>query len=909
MKSEYWKILLNDYADKEEAWVKELDIEFPLYMQSYREALSAILKNISYNQAAHQKKQEQESIFIGAGSEHINLDESNIFAFVGERGTGKTTALYEFCRILHDYNRISRKWKEEIDLEADLSNPCYFHVMKPIDASVLEKKEDLLEVILANMYEVFQKKAKRNKDVWAATSCLGKNLSYSFDQVYKAYLNLGNLREQKIYGEPVLAELMNTSNSLKLKTEVEGLLENLLSLLEGDIGNKRENSYLVIPIDDLDLNLENGYEMLEQLQKYLASRKVIILITMNYKQMKMICENQIVDSLIPEYGGVHRQIYDKFDKGAWKISNDYLLKVLPLANRIYMPKHQLIYKKASILLREPDEKKLTVKEFVLKKIVLQMNIYYDALGLKKHFCLPDTVRELVTYDDFLNSLTSMEKIRQLDAKKEGTGWLAYDQNHERFNKDIENRMALQVLDDEQGYLFGLLMERDIIRRAQYTVSFLNFRIKRKKDGFNINGRALPDFCLRDTVDDQRYCYADLLEVLYNLGRTDYFDKPLVHCLLASFTSEMVREYYSYMYGSEGGKARSLECLKGVLGKTFGGKWFENVFPKMEVPGTTVTTVQNDNKPELMIDVAEGPKIQIAFIANAFLKSWKIKLKNVKSKSNREQIWIEPLTDLVPYLECLTLFFSDFVDKEGKPTNCKWEFEINNGEPYELTIRNKAYAAVFDIFGFIGKEIMGQKIGKAEGGLCGSLAEELCKSVMDYFQRKGYHFTQSKERFKKKFSETASAKSIWRNQKPGETVGSAFPYYNLDMSYNVMKRVRLRIRQDVNLAENSIYDYYRIVYGYIAEELWREQEYYRKLLDKSSGPHFYEDFVNHPFIRIFRVQCESERQEEEIVNKEGQQSKEEIGLDPKIFNNLFYQAIKDLASENLKGIMEEQDIVE
>lgn len=57
---------------------------------------------------------------------------------------------------MHDYSRISTKWNDEIDLVADLRNPCYFHVMKPIDASVLEKKEDLLEVIVANMYEVFQ---------------------------------------------------------------------------------------------------------------------------------------------------------------------------------------------------------------------------------------------------------------------------------------------------------------------------------------------------------------------------------------------------------------------------------------------------------------------------------------------------------------------------------------------------------------------------------------------------------------------------------------------------------------------------------------------------------------------------------------------------------------------------------
>lgn len=817
---------------------------------------------------------------------------------------------------MHDYSRISTKWNDEIDLVADLRNPCYFHVMKPIDASVLEKKEDLLEVIVANMYEVFQTKAKRNKDVWAATSSLGKDLSYSFDQVYKAYLNMGNLREQRVYGEPVLAELMNTSNSLKLKTEIEELLENLLALLDGDRRSSREKecrekSYLVIPIDDLDLNLENGYEMLEQLHKYLASRKVIILITINYKQMKMICENQIVDSLIPEHGGVHKDIYDKFGRGAWQISNDYLLKVLPLANRIYMPKRQMIYKSASILQKGPDVKKISVKEFVLKKIVLQMNIYYDALGVKKHFCLPGTVRELVTYVDFLNSMTSMEKIKQLDEKREG--WLLYDQNHERFNKDIENRMAFHVLDDEQEKLFQLIMERDIKRRAQYTVSFLNTRIAMKNADCNKNEKTSSGkvFCLRDTVDDQSYCYADLLEVLYELGRADYFDKPLVHCLLASFTSEMVREYYCYMHGTEKAKQQSGECLKGVLGKTFGGKWFGDIFPKIEASDSVKREAgPQEDKPGITIITEETLNIQIAFIERAFLKNWKIPLHKVnQSNSKKESEWIEALTELIPYLECLTLLFSDFADKEGNPINCRWEFEISDEESYQLTIKNNAYMAVFDIFGFIGKKVTEQKSGNAEGILLrDTLAEELWNSVERYFERNQYSSEGEKAIFKDKFLKQAKEKSIWSNQKAEDIGKSAFPYYNLDMSYNVMKRVRSKIRRDTYLVESGMYNYYRTVYGYIAEELWKEHVYYQNLLDEDEVP-FYDDFRNHPFIQAFGFQCDDER-----IRREGIIGEDGLSVEGKLtnavmFKNVFYEAIKDLSIENLKRIIEDQDTVE
>ena len=129
-----------------------------------------------------------------------------------------------------------------------------------------------------------------------------------------------------------------------------------------------------------------------------------------------------------------------------------------------------------------------------------------------------------------------------------------------------------------------------------------------------------------------------------------------------------------------------------------------------------------------------------------------------------------------------------------------------------------------------------------------------------------------------------------------------------MSYNVMKRVRSKIRRDTYLAESGMYNYYRTVYGYIAEELWKEHVYYQNLLDEDEVP-FYDDFRNHPFIQAFGFQCDDER-----IRREGIIGEDGLSVEGKLtnavmFKNVFYEAIKDLSIENLKRIIEDQDTVE
>lgn len=833
------EIRLEEFSADEEKRLEKLGIKFPLYVKCYEDALKAILSSINYNQNSKKRKMNSDTFFVGMENGYAApLEESNIIAFIGDRGSGKTTVINEFSRILHEYYDKYENWNL---IPAYSGGRGYrFHVLAPIDASVLETKEDLMEVILASMYQAFEKKIDYHKNS-VGRSDLIQNIVHDFDSAYQDYINVGRHGEQFGLGETALAKLKYISNSLKTKNTIKSLIDNFLDLLD-ERNRESKNSYLVVVIDDLDMSPENGYEMLEQLHKYLAYERVVILIAIKYEQMKMICDQHFVDCLTPEYGGAHEKVFNKFYKRAKTLSSDYLLKVLPMPNRVYMPKNNL-RENGTIIELQKSQGKFLMKEFILRKIAVKMNIYYDANGLKRHFCLPDTVRELISYNDFLESLYSIEEIEQLKVKKHESWIGLYDQNHERFNNNIDYRMAIRILDDEQLELYRLIMARNIERRAKYAISFLGSWMdekkkeeKDKREGQSKEKKDDGKIRMKDSVDEQKYCYANLLGIIYKLGREDYDDKVLVHCILASFTSEMVREYCSYKFNSDPRARRRAENrLKCFLGNTFGSEWFWKWMPKVKTPGLRIRWME------------------MGYFPNAKMSdfSYTYKLSGI---TDVEMGMKKLLSDIVPYIERLTLLLSHFRNEKGGKIGPEWKFSLNyefveDRYSISLDVGTGAKTAVYDIFGFIGKELR-QEGGEDIRKLNENLIKDLRKCLEKALASLGCPEEKNKD-LQNELEREVKQKSIWAKtkRKPGNI---EFPYYNLDMSYNIMKRVMARLRENMQLREAGKYEYFCTVYTYVAEELKKEEDYYQVLLGKERTPHFLDNFVNAPYMKAFEI---------------------------------------------------------
>ena len=804
------------------------DLEFDLYIRICEEMLKAILETIRYNNQKNSGEKLRKSGLGSSEKSYIEpLERSNIFAFIGERGTGKTTVVNEFCKLLAKYHHNVKLWEEKVLQNDIVTEEKQFYILPPIDASVLGAKEDLIEVILASMYQNFQRlknKEARNQNIFE------ERVIHEFDQAYREYICVGRHDKQANLGETMLVKLNSVSNSLKTRVAFNTLIEHFLEYMCGE--GYREN-YLVITIDDLDMNPKNGYKMLEQLHKYLENLKVIVLVAVRYEQVKTMCQKYFLDSMMPKSGKNFDDVYLRFQKEARKITDDYLLKVLPISNRVYLPEREQLYLNGMVKYKNSEDKELPVKEFILGKIAAKMNIFYDAKGMKKHFCLPHTVRELVTYVAFLDSLLSVKDMEEQGGADKKKLIYLYDENYERFNNDIEKRMALGLLNDDQWRVYRLIRDRNIERRARYTVNFIKLWIKEKE-------YIEPNKFLPDIFDESNYCYADLLETLYRLGREDYEDKALVHCILASFTSEMVREYYRYKNWADiNGKDEAVKRLRCFKGKTFGGEWFNRVLPKMVLHDGT----------EVGMGISEKSGSGYAEI-----------LQIKKGRSVNTEEWLaDILPRVVPYIECLSLFLYNIQDDVEELDVARWKFEIDegndiSGESESLVILYDIGEIGFDFLGFVGKEL-DKKGSKNYGvGLHLELVKNLSIFMEKYLWKKKIEFNQIK-RFIGKMERNAKKNSIWFGSEFGKQTikqGAVFPYYDLDMSYNVMKRVRRKLKEKTRVRAENICNYFREIYGYVAENLFEEGQFYKKIGKDVISCTLFENFVNSPFVNVFGI---------------------------------------------------------
>ena len=101
-------------------------------------------------------------------------DENNIIAFIGDRGTGKTSALKSFVKFLSyiscndsDANQVVQKFlntcksdksdnvynaDEKKDQKVEQVATAHFVTLSTVEPSQMGSKEGIIEVILADMY-------------------------------------------------------------------------------------------------------------------------------------------------------------------------------------------------------------------------------------------------------------------------------------------------------------------------------------------------------------------------------------------------------------------------------------------------------------------------------------------------------------------------------------------------------------------------------------------------------------------------------------------------------------------------------------------------------------------------------------------------------------------------------------
>lgn len=258
---------------------------------------------------------------------YANLDNDNVIrtryndtiTILGARGSGKTSFLMS---VLNHYNN-----KENPNIE----------ILPLVDPTLIEEKGHifltLISLINSKVEEAISKaecnpcsKEHHNRSCWDK---LVKKMAAGLP-----YIGIDNNSLYSNWHDPEHV-MKKGLESVKVAKELE---ENFEKLVKSALDILEKKAFL-IAFDDIDVNFEKGWQVLETIRKYLTSPHIITLLSGDIKLFsKAIRKNQwnnFGNNLLT-YEGEKLKRIDQFDDMVTELESQYLQKIMKTPNRIHL---------------------------------------------------------------------------------------------------------------------------------------------------------------------------------------------------------------------------------------------------------------------------------------------------------------------------------------------------------------------------------------------------------------------------------------------------------------------------------------------------------------------------------------------------------------------------------------------
>ena len=365
-------------GDEDIVVVERMEFASSIFNEQYRQAL------------------QQLNNMIGAPKEDI----PSVLAFCGDRGEGKTSCMESVRNMLmnREQEAVKSYWGNNYPYLSESS----FAFIKTIDPAFFDYNHNVLELILGRMFSEFDKEENihREGQTKKERDEASKKLQRSF---YDAKRCLTLMERALKPGYDPIEELDELSAGVSLAEKMNELIDNYLAFLYPNTDASKR--FLIISIDDLDLNVKGAYEMAEQIRKYLVSKHCIVLISLKVEQLIEVISNYLDKQSAPE---------KNLDTPA--MASKYLTKLIPMTNRVVMPKvYDLCNSKLTVY---EDQREVhffnSIKEAVVQLIYLKTRfLFYNSKGRVSPI-VPNNLRSLrhligmlLDMSDFVNNNTSI----------------------------------------------------------------------------------------------------------------------------------------------------------------------------------------------------------------------------------------------------------------------------------------------------------------------------------------------------------------------------------------------------------------------------------------------------------------------------------------------------------------------
>lgn len=372
-----------------------------LFYETYKTAFKEVVKIISDNKSNCSKILEMSN---------------NIIAFCGERGQGKSSAMISFSRILENVHsdNIEKYFGE---YTKNLKNRTFFSIRR-IDPTELENQQSILNVILSRIFFVFKEAIGTNR----IDEFYEKNEILKLFQ--KCFKSVTLIKEKtKSNSEAWFGDDLELLSSLGDNAEIKN---NLSLLIDKFLRFVVKKDYLIIQIDDSDLNVKNAYNIAEDIRKYLMIPNVIILMATKSEQFNLAVEQEYANSfkLLADADQIQ---YQEF----YQMATKYISKLIPGTRKINLPDLSLYSDTEEFYyhLKYIEKAKSTNEN---DKIIIDddlqnglLNYIYKKTGLiflapsnYTHNIVPNTMRELVNLLSVLNNLNNLNEFDSFEEMKD-----------------------------------------------------------------------------------------------------------------------------------------------------------------------------------------------------------------------------------------------------------------------------------------------------------------------------------------------------------------------------------------------------------------------------------------------------------------------------------------------------------
>ncbi len=672
-------------------------------------------KNEFFYDAFVQAKLETEFIVKDTVTYHSTQNDTmfdfsnNIIAFSGDRGQGKSSAMLSFSNALKN-----SKTQQFSDFLGNVISERSFVVLDRIDPTKLEENDNILLIIIGKIFHEFCKlwnnSNKQNVSLY-------NNLLEQFQLCYEEIITIknNNAAEQNFGG--ALDYLSRLGDSNNLKKDLWDLLQMFFEFESKceNKSNEKDKNFLVIQLDDTDLNTQNAYRIVEEIRKYFMIPNVIVLMAIDIKQLTNVVEQYFIGNykVFQAYYLQERLIDHR------KIAVKYIDKLIPGNRKIFLPKLTLLTgenvervsieyldgEKNNILyFKDSKEQKISdIQELIIRLIYEKTGIVFIKPRTYVHDIIPNSMRELVNFLSVLNKMPSIKNdfsdltdinLRIENLKRFETYFVeVWIPNNVRFeyiqivNNFIVASMATknkQLIKDIKSKVTPIIS----ISSEKYSATYLTTRLFSKIEARGVYSladiRTLLNSFENEFPQEDTYKFVFAIRTLYSI----YLGKIICSQLINEKNGEPVD--MDLLLDFLGGEIFSDSELNGFMRQGIG---------KIDRGSFEINTVYSENEHKELKELIFGNSYFLSFFFNFKYKSFQSNLPKYKRPYK--------LNNGVESRYIKYNAFSPII-KHLDPVSCVKRLGVNNYEMNDelYDIRNQCMKLVSNVhlINYIGKKL-------------------------------------------------------------------------------------------------------------------------------------------------------------------------------------------------------------